>query len=658
MLLVITPPDATSQVVQRYNTLLGLGAFKMLLRLPEADEVRYEECIRSISPRYRHRVILSDYYHLVPKAGLGGIHLKAERRPDWATWQQIAQTDFITTSVHSLEELEHLEFSPSMALLSPVFDSISKSGYKAAIDLKHCRERLPQIPFPVLALGGVTPDKIQICRDHGFSGGAVLGYLAEDINALRERFCAYPRPEVLTIAGHDPSSGAGLTADIRAIEQTESYPLSVISCTTIQNEGEFVKSLAVETQPYLAQILKTHTPLVAKIGLTASLSEVRDLMLQLHRAGVATIIWDPILQPSYGTKAILEQVDPAILAECLTLCSLLTPNIPEAKTLFGTLERKTLQDIADQFEVSILLKGGHATKSEYASDLLLQPHKEPIQTHVPRTPYDKHGTGCILSATISSYLAHGYSIRESCRLAQWHVDQLRRSNPSKLGYLNTPIVSLKEEKLLRGKLQFITNSLDSSEILKQCQAALQGGVRWIQLRMKEASTDERTAVARSIHKLMQDYPSSILIIDDDVEAVLRADADGVHVGLNDLPPAQVRALLGNEKIIGATCNTTQDIALRALQGVDYIGVGPYRNTTTKKLLSPLLGEKGMSRLVQFNRSLPNPLPMVGIGGIESDDLPSLASIGLYGVALSGVINQADNPQAESSRLVKLINQHF
>ena len=317
-----------------------------------------------------------------------------------------------------------------------------------------------------------------------------------------------------------------------------------------------------------------------------------------------------------------------------------------------------MQQVADTFHVAILLKGGHSSDTDASSDVLYQPHREAQSSRVPRTPHDKHGTGCALSAAIATALAQGETLSEACRKGQWYVDALRRSGKTRLASLPPAGERLKAEKLRRGKLQFITDSPDLEEILNQCRAALQGGVRWIQLRMKTASTEERVIAARAIHQEMQPYPSAILIIDDDVEAALRSDADGVHVGLDDLPPADVRRILGVDKIVGATCNRIEDLALRSLQGVDYVGIGPFRTTQTKKLLSPLLGEEGMAALVRFNRGLPQPIPLIAIGGITADDLPTLAGVGVQGIALSGIINHATDPQAESSRLVQLSDQYF
>lgn len=658
MLLAITPSNATPEVVQHYNALLGAGLSMLLLRLPDATQEQYEDCIRAIEPRHRSKVILADYFHLVPVAGLGGIHLKASRQKEWKHWQEVAQTQRITASAHSLDELESLPFCPDLALLSPVFDSISKGGYHANIDLEECRSRLPKLPFPVLALGGITPDNYPLVRSYGFAGGATLGYLAEQVDAMEEAFSRFARPEVLTIAGHDPSSGAGLTADVRTIEHLGAYPLSVTTCLTVQDECEFIACQSVDFMPVLRQLLKRHTPYAAKIGLAASLSDVRTIVATLKRAGVRHIVWDPILQPSYSAEALHKEIAPQLLEEILTDCTIVTPNLPEAVQLFGSSQEEELQRIANKYQTALLLKGGHAHEGNTSCDLLLRPNAPAISTQVPRTPYDKHGTGCALSTTIATKLAQGHTLAQACRSGQWFVDAMRRSHSARLAHLPYPEATIKAAQLRQGKLQFITDSPHPQTILEQCQAALAGGISWLQLRMKGATTQERITVARAIRSLMQPYPHAVLIIDDDVEAVLHSDADGVHVGLDDMPPAQARSLLGNGKIIGATCNRIEDIALRALQGVDYIGVGPYRTTQTKQLLSPLLGNQGMAQLVAYNQSLPHPIPMVGIGGIVAEDLPTLAQIGLQGVALSGVINHAPQPSAESARLVHLINKYF
>lgn len=224
----------------------------------------------------------------------------------------------------------------------------------------------------------------------------------------------FARPEVLTLAGHDPSSGAGLTADVRTIECLGAYPLSVTTCLTIQDECEFVSCQSVDFIPALRQLLKHHKPHAAKIGLVASLQDVYTIAALLQEAGVRQIVWDPILQPSYGRDPLHADWTPDLLHKIFSYCSLITPNLPEAELLFGTDWEHKLQQVADTFHVAILLKGGHSANRDSSCDVLYQPHREAQSSRVPRTPYDKHGTGCALSAAIATALARG---KRSLRLA-------------------------------------------------------------------------------------------------------------------------------------------------------------------------------------------------------------------------------------------------
>lgn len=659
MLLVITPPHATVRDIQQYNKLFPLGLERLLLRLPGASEEVYSQAIAALSPQYRHRVIIADHFHLAAQAGLGGIHLSADKRADWQHHKKQAQTSCITTSTHSFAELASLPFVPTLALLSPVFDSISKSGYVGAIDLDEAARQLPRLSFPVLAMGGITPDRIKRCHECGFAGAAVLGYLAEDIEAIEERFLLFTPPEVLTIAGHDATSGAGITADVRTIEYCNGYPLSVVTTLTTQDEYSFEGIVPVPYTASLTKILQQHKPVAAKIGLVSSLQEVAQLVDLLQAAGVRYIVWDPILQPTHSAEVLHTGHTQELLHKILQGCSLVTPNYPEAKQLFGTLSLEVLQQSAQAHQVAILLKGGHAPDDQlFATDLLMRPERVPTPLSVSRTPYEKHGTGCALSAAIATHLAQGYPLVEACRLSQLYVDNLRRSARGALGLPKNRPWDKKARKMAQYKLQFITHGASKEEILSQCDAALEGGIRWIQLRMKEATTEQRVEVALALKKRLANYPTAVLIINDDVEAALRTDADGVHVGLLDMPIAEARKILGPYKIIGATCNTAAHIAQRALEGVDYIGVGPYRATYTKKMLSPLLGEEGIAALLDYYHTLPLPMPMVVIGGIVTEDIPTLAHLGVRGIAVSGLINQAKEPIAESRTLVQQIEQYF
>ena len=124
-------------------------------------------------------------------------------------------------------------------------------------------------------------------------------------------------------------------------------------------------------------------------------------------------------------------------------------------------------------------------------------------------------------------------------------------------------------------LQFITHHTDRYDEIAGTRAVLEGGCRWVQLRMKDTPAEEVLRIGREIEKLCREYGAKF-ILDDHVELVRELNADGVHLGKLDMPVAEARRLLGPEYLIGATANTFEDIERGAGQGADYIGLGPFR----------------------------------------------------------------------------------
>ncbi len=191
-------------------------------------------------------------------------------------------------------------------------------------------------------------------------------------------------------------------------------------------------------------------------------------------------------------------------------------------------------------------------------------------------------------------------------------------------------------------VQFITHHNDRYSYLDAARLALEGGCRWIQLRMKDASDDEAESVARQVQALCR-WHGAAFLIDDRVEMVKKLRADGVHLGKNDMPISAARQLLGDDYLIGGTANTFEDVATHAKAGADYIGCGPFRFTTTKQNLSPVLGLEGYSAICDKMRAAGIHLPIVAIGGITPSDIPDILATGVTGIAVSGSVLRADDP---------------
>ena len=203
-------------------------------------------------------------------------------------------------------------------------------------------------------------------------------------------------------------------------------------------------------------------------------------------------------------------------------------------------------------------------------------------------------------------------------------------------------------------LQFISHYSERYSYLDSIRLALAGGCKWIQLRMKDATDDEVRPIAVAAQQLCREAGATF-IIDDRVALVRELHADGVHLGKNDMPIREARRILGPDFIIGGTANTFDDVKLHYESSADYIGCGPFRFTTTKQKLAPVLGLDGYRSIVSQMRAADINIPIVAIGGITEDDIPAILATGITGIALSGTVLRADNPVQKMNEILNTIN---
>jgi len=182
------------------------------------------------------------------------------------------------------------------------------------------------------------------------------------------------------------------------------------------------------------------------------------------------------------------------------------------------------------------------------------------------------------------------------------------------------------------------------------RAALRGGATVVQLREKELSTRELIEMAQALLQVTR--PAGVpLIVNDRVDVALAVDADGVHVGQEDMPAGLARRLIGPGKILGVSAETVEQALLAQRDGADYLGVGDVYGTATKPDAGPPIGLEGLRRVAEAVR-----IPVVGIGGITPRNAADVVAHGAEGVAVISAVFGAPDPEEATRRLRQAVEQ--
>lgn len=225
------------------------------------------------------------------------------------------------------------------------------------------------------------------------------------------------------------------------------------------------------------------------------------------------------------------------------------------------------------------------------------------------------------------------NMNDILRVLEHKIEEMSEKHP--------PSPSSKGEFKHINNLQFITQKVDGLNHVDIAERACKAGVKWVQLRLKDADEFVWEQEAVEVGEVCQAYGATF-IVNDNVEVAQRVMADGVHLGKNDMSPREARAILGEKAIIGATANTFEDVVALHQEPIDYIGLGPYKYTTTKENLSELIGLEGYKAIVEKCKAANLNLPLIAVGGIESDDVKGIIETGIYGVAISGALAKSEN----------------
>lgn len=459
------------------------------------------------------------------------------------------------------------------------------------------------------------------------------------------------QPLVLTIAGSDPSGGAGIQADLRTFAALGVVGVSVVTALTVQNSLGVQAVHPVDPTVVAAQleaILVDARPDAVKIGMLGGAQQVHVVADILRRTRQANIVLDPVLASTSGVSLLDTAGRALLVSELAPLCALVTPNQDEWRAL------------PSLGAVPVLVKGGHLSGEPV--DVLIDTHGE---TRFPgtriKTPHT-HGTGCLLSSAIAASLANGLTLPQAVETAKSIVTlALRtptlvgsgRGYPDALAAIRRfPTLDAQTHAARLAKLSGLYVLTDPAlrpgrTAEDVTRAALAGGARIVQLRDKTLSTPELIALARRLVSLIRPA-DALLIINDRVDVALASDADGVHLGPDDMHPRDARHLLGPSRLVGISVSTPAE-ALGMAEYASYLGVGAIFGTATKHDAGPAVG---LGRIREIHAAFPS-LPLVAIGGIGLDNIQSVAEAGADSAAVvSAVIQAPDMPRAVAELITR------
>lgn len=382
------------------------------IRKPGARREDMEKLVESIPQAYRNRIVLHDHFPLAEKYRLFGIHLNRRNPEVPRGWK-----GSVSRSCHSLEEVVRWKNRCDYVTLSPIFDSISKAGYRSAFTREEIAEaaRKGIIDEKVMALGGVTFNKMKEVTAMGFGGGMILGD-------------AWNYHRVLSIAGSDSGGGAGIQADIKTISACGCYAATAITAITIQNTlgvHDVMKIPAEIVEKQISDVLDDIGADAIKIGMLTDEAVVEAVSRQLRRHADIPVVIDPVMVSTSGRQLIDTTAIHVMKSQLLPLATIITPNIPEAEILLD-MSIKNKEDMQKavcrlftEYHTSVLLKGGHL-EGDTLVDLFYDGTLMELSSMRIYSP-NTHGTGCTLSSALASMIARKEPIDEAVRHAKDYV---------------------------------------------------------------------------------------------------------------------------------------------------------------------------------------------------------------------------------------------
>jgi hydroxymethylpyrimidine kinase / phosphomethylpyrimidine kinase / thiamine-phosphate diphosphorylase len=470
------------------------------------------------------------------------------------------------------------------------------------------------------------------------------------------------KPITWTIAGSDSGGGAGIQADLKTMNALGTMGCSVITALTAQNtlgitEIEFPSQSMLAGQ--LSALAADLPPAAIKIGMLGNAANIETVVQHLAPLNAYTV-FDPVMVSSTGSALFEAHAMNVLICKLMPLVHLLTPNIGEAEVLLGRklhdkpdVEAAAI-DLIKLGVKSVLIKGGHlpgARCCDYWTDGARKAWLSSPRQDVTHT----HGTGCTLSSAIAACRARGYDELDAVVLAKAYVNQGLREgtsvgkgrgplahegwpdSPDDLPQIDEATTNLEFPDCGPEPLGFYP-IVDRAAWLEKL---LPIGVQTIQLRVKDLAGDALDSEIQTAVALARRYDAR-LFVNDHWELAMKHRAYGVHLGQDDLPRADLRALSGAGIRLGVSVRSYSEAARAAGMRPSYTAIGAIYATGSKDIDYKPVGVEEFERLRQMIRG-----PVVAIGGITLEKAQELTTAGANGLAVISDVLSAADPAARA-----------
>ncbi len=414
-----------------------LGGITMLqIREKLLDERELIDLVNTVKPickEFNVPLIVNDKVDVLKLTDVDGVHIGQEDVPISEIRESFSDK-IIGVTARSVEEaLEAERGGADYVGVGAVFGSTTKDNIKP-MTKKVLKEITEAVSIPVCAIGGVTSGNIRELMHTGIDGVAVSADLFDTDNvrksaeAIVREVSNITIKKVLSIAGVDPSGGAGIDADLKTFTAHKKYGMTVITAITAQNtlSVDMVEEVSPEcVKAQIKSVFEDIRPDSVKIGMVSNIEIIKTISEGLGKYHAENVVVDPVMVATSGAKLIDDDAVSALKKYLFPRATIITPNIPEAEILSGMSIKnqddmiEAAEKIGDENGFAVLVKGGHLIND--ATDILYIDGKINVISEKRIETTNTHGTGCTLSSAIASNLADGYSLYDSVKLAKKYL---------------------------------------------------------------------------------------------------------------------------------------------------------------------------------------------------------------------------------------------